>query len=175
MTNFSQENAARFVHKQTEISAETWHENAGAIRLREMPPVRERSPLKIFAIGEAAVAGAGLGVALIGAMELATAITAQQWLAEAKHYIDYSPLVGGVVGAISGGYRIARRRRWQTVKIAAVSDHTVAGVRTELEGTSQIAKLDKTIGADGKARSARKPSADVILLPVQGQPQEVAR
>src|SRR4051812_46221525 len=75
-----------------------------------MPPVRERSSLKIAAIGEAAVVGAGFGVALIGGMEIATAITAQQWLAEAKDYIDYAPLVSGAVAAIARASWIARRK-----------------------------------------------------------------
>ena len=43
-----------------------------------------------------------------------------------------------------------------TAKIAKVSDHTVAKVRTKLESTSHIAKLTKTTGADGKARPAKK-------------------
>src|SRR4051812_6158775 len=71
---------------------------------------------KIVAIGEAAVVGAGVGVALIGALEIATAITAPLWLTEAKNYIDYAPLVGGAVGAIVGEWRIAWRRRWAAAK-----------------------------------------------------------
>ena len=130
---------------------------------------------KIVALGESAVVGAGVGIALIGAMEIATAIAARQWIAEAKHYIDYAPLVGGMVGAIMEGLRIARRRLGAAAKIAEMSDHTVAKIRAELEGTLQIAKLDETIGADGKARLARKPNADVIPLSRQGQPQEAAR
>jgi hypothetical protein len=37
-------------------------------------------------------------------------------------------------------------------KQAKVDDKTVAKVRRELESTSEIPKLDKTVGADGKAR-----------------------
>ncbi len=129
---------------------------------------------KIVALGEAAVVGAGVGIALIGAMEIATAIAARQWIAEAKHYIDYAPLVGGMVGAITGGSGIARRRRGAAAKIAGMSDHVLAKIRAELEGTLQIAKLDETIGADGKTRPARKPTADVIPLSRQGKPQEAA-
>jgi hypothetical protein len=87
---------------------------------------------KIVALGEAAVVGAGVGIALIGAMEIATAIAARQWIAEAKHYIDYAPLVGGMVGAIMEGLRIARRRLGAAAKIAEMSDHTVARIRVEL-------------------------------------------
>jgi hypothetical protein len=112
--------------------------------------------LKIVAISEAAVVGAGFGVALIGAMEIATAIAAQQWLTEAKHYTDYAPLVGGAVGVITRGSRIARRRRWAAAEITGMSEH--------VEGTSQYAKLDEIIGVDGKAKPAHKPSADVIPL-----------
>ena len=39
-----------------------------------------------------------------------------------------------------------------------VDDKTVASVRRQLETTSEIPKLDKTIGADGKARMARRPT-----------------
>ena len=107
--------------------------------------------LKIVAFGEAAVVGAGVGIALIGAMEIATALAAQQWIAEAKHYTDYAPLIGGMVGAITGGLRITRRKRGAAAKIAEMSDHAVAQIRTELRGTLQITKLDETMGADGKA------------------------
>src|SRR4051794_26349808 len=120
---------------------------------------------KIVAIGEAAVVGAGVGVALIGALEIATAITPQQWLTEAKNYIDYAPLVGSAVGAIVAGSQIGRRRRWTAAKIVGGSDHSAAGVRAELEGISQNTKLDETIGVDSKARPARKPSTEIILLP----------
>jgi hypothetical protein len=43
-----------------------------------------------------------------------------------------------------------------------VDDKTVASVRRELESTAEIPQLEKTIGADGKARKqpARKPAQD---------------
>jgi hypothetical protein len=132
--------------------------------------------LKIVAFGEAAVVGAGVGVALIGAMEIATAITAQQWLAQAKHYVDYAPLIGGMVGAITGASWIARRRQGAAAKIAEMSDHAVAQIRTELRGTLQITKLDEAIGADGKARPAQKPGADPMPpWPIPSQPPSEAR
>lgn len=137
-----------------------------------MSCVRERLLPNIVAVGEAAVVGAGIGVALIGAMEIATAITAQRWLAEVKNYTDYAPLVSGAVGAITAGSRIAQRRRGTAAKIAGVSDHAVAGVGAELERTSQIAKLDETIGEGGKARPSRKPNTNVIPLPM---PAKVSR
>ena len=130
---------------------------------------------RIVAIGEAAIAGAGIGVALIGAAEIATAVTAQQWLMEAKHYIDYAPLVGSVVGVITRESRIARRGRSAAAKMVGVRDHVISRGGAKLEGTSQIAKLDETIDVDGNARPARKSSANVIPLPVQGQLQEAAR
>jgi hypothetical protein len=125
--------------------------------------------LKIVAIGEAAVAGAGVGVALIGAMEIATAITAQQWLAEAKHYIDYAPLVGSAVGAIMRRPPIARRRRGAAAKMVAMSGPVVPRVRAKFEGISQIAKLDETIGAESKTKSTHKSSADMIPLSTPAQ------
>jgi hypothetical protein len=118
---------------------------------------------KIVAIGEAAVVGAGFGVALIGVLEIATAITAPQWLTEAKRYIDYAPLVSGAVGAIVGESRIARRRRWAAAKIAGVSDRPVARVRAELEGISQISKLDETLGADSKSKQPSCAGARTIM------------
>ena len=43
-----------------------------------------------------------------------------------------------------------------TAKIANLDHKTVAAVRAEVEGTGEIPQLKKTIGADGKARPARK-------------------
>jgi hypothetical protein len=43
-----------------------------------------------------------------------------------------------------------------TAKLAMVSDKTVAAVRRELEATSEVPKLDKKTGADGKIRPARR-------------------
>ena len=126
------------------------------------------SYLRTVAIGEAAIVGAGIGVALIGAAEITTAVTAQQWLVEAKHYIDYAPLVGSVVGVITRGSRIARRGQWAGARMVAVSDYIVARDRAKLQGTSQISKLDETIDVDGNARVARKSNANVISLPMQG-------
>ena len=45
-------------------------------------------------------------------------------------------------------------------KHIGVSDHTVAKYRRELEATSQIAKLEKTVGSDGKARKAKLDKSD---------------
>jgi hypothetical protein len=151
--------------KHAKISAEARHDTDGSnAGLRKRRASAKYHYLKIVTIAEAAVVGAGVGVALIGAMEIATAIAAQQWLAEAKHYSDYAPLVGGLVGAIRGGWRVARRKRRTAAKIAGVSGHAVARDGAKLEGTSQIAKRDGAIGADSKARFTRKPSADVIPL-----------
>jgi hypothetical protein len=57
---------------------------------------------KFVAIGEWAVVGVGLALALLGALEIAIAFTGSQWLAKAKDYVDYAPLVGGIVGAVAG-------------------------------------------------------------------------
>ena len=46
-----------------------------------------------------------------------------------------------------------------TAKIAKVSDKTVTSVRRKLAATSDLPKLDKTVGADGRARPARKARA----------------
>jgi hypothetical protein len=47
----------------------------------------------------------------------------------------------------------------QTAKLVGVDDKTVGKVRTEMEATAEIPQLDKTTGADGKARPARKMPA----------------
>lgn len=44
----------------------------------------------------------------------------------------------------------------QVAKTTGVSHHTVADVRDDLESTGQIAQFDKTTGADGKERPAKK-------------------
>ena len=53
-------------------------------------------------ICEAAVVGAGIGLALIGAVEIAAAITLHPWAVEMRHYGDYLLLFGGMVGATAG-------------------------------------------------------------------------
>jgi hypothetical protein len=45
----------------------------------------------------------------------------------------------------------------QIAKTVKASHHTVEAVRTKLESTGQIAQLNKTVGADGKAR--KRPAA----------------
>jgi hypothetical protein len=44
----------------------------------------------------------------------------------------------------------------QIAKTAKVDDKTVGAVRRELESTAEIPQLEKTVGADGKARKQRK-------------------
>jgi hypothetical protein len=55
----------------------------------------------------------------------------------------------------------------QIGKQIGASHHTVKEVRTEMEGTGQIAQLQKTVGADGKARTQpakkAKPEAKARL------------
>jgi ParB-like chromosome segregation protein Spo0J len=46
----------------------------------------------------------------------------------------------------------------QIAKEVKADDKTVAKVRADLESTSEIPKLEKTVGADGKARKRRKES-----------------
>lgn len=55
-----------------------------------------------------------------------------------------------------------------------VSDMTVKSVREELEATSQIRKLDQTVGADGKARTVnpkRQQSSSPPVEPPEPTPQ----
>ena len=63
--------------------------------------------------------------------------------------------------------------RWANNRIAlelGVSDNTVRRIRASLEATSQIAKLTKLEGADGKARGGRRPA---IMVTDEGQRGEV--
>jgi hypothetical protein len=56
----------------------------------------------------------------------------------------------------------------EIARMLGVDDKTVASVRDSLESTSEIPKLDKTVGKDGKAR--RKPKRKHI--PTQHIPEE---
>ncbi len=57
----------------------------------------------------------------------------------------------------------------QIAEAAKVSHHTVADVREDMQATGQIAQLDRTVGADGKARPAHKPTAVITTTPKQTQ------
>ena len=56
-----------------------------------------------------------------------------------------------------------------------VSHHTVKDTRAELEGTGQIPQLDRTTGADGKSRPARKPTNPVPIIDLKGRDSSVFR
>ena len=56
----------------------------------------------------------------------------------------------------------------QIAEALGVSDTTVGTVRSELEATSQIGKLETTIGADGKARPAKRPKIVSLNLGEDG-------
>lgn len=58
----------------------------------------------------------------------------------------------------------------QHAKALGVSDNTVRAVRQELESTSQIARLETTVGADGKARRA-----SMSVLPAEPLTEAQAR
>jgi MT-A70 len=49
-----------------------------------------------------------------------------------------------------------------------VSDTTVGTVRSELESTSQIGKLETTIGADGKSRPTKRPKIAALDFGTDG-------
>ena len=51
------------------------------------------------------------------------------------------------------------RSNRQVAKALGVSHHTVGDVRRNLEGTGQIAQLEKTIGRDGRARHTAMSSS----------------
>jgi hypothetical protein len=60
--------------------------------------------LVIVSFAKAAVGGAGLALALLGALDVAFAVTARDFLEHMKpHLIDYAAVGGGVLGAIAKG------------------------------------------------------------------------
>jgi hypothetical protein len=60
----------------------------------------------------------------------------------------------------------------QIAKQVKADDKTVASVRRDLESTAEIPQLDKTVGADGKARKKRKLPKTVVVQMVEQPPQE---
>lgn len=80
----------------------TYAEHRRANPAMKIPAVWNRL-LLIVAIGKGAVVGTGVMLAALGALDIAFAITAQQFLTELKpHFFDYAALGGGVIGAIAG-------------------------------------------------------------------------
>lgn len=68
----------------------------------DMPiPLFWKRFLVLVAIGKAAVAGAGVALAIMGALDIAVAISAKAWLTEFKpYYLDIAAIGGGAVGAV---------------------------------------------------------------------------
>jgi hypothetical protein len=59
--------------------------------------------LMMVAIGKAAIAGAGLALAAMGALDIAFAITAKDLISNLRpYYFDYATFGGGALGAIWG-------------------------------------------------------------------------
>jgi drug/metabolite transporter superfamily protein YnfA len=66
-------------------------------------PAAWRNVLLVVAICKAAIAGAGLTLAAMGALDIAFAIAAQHWIHEIQpHYFDLTTAGGGLIGAIWG-------------------------------------------------------------------------
>lgn len=65
-------------------------------------PVFWRKFLLVVAIGKAAIAGAGLTLALLGALDIAAAITAQHWIEHVQANMNAITAGGGVVGGVAG-------------------------------------------------------------------------
>jgi hypothetical protein len=59
----------------------------------------------------------------------------------------------------------------QIAKTAKVDDKTVGAVRRELESTAEIPQLEKTVGADGKARKQRAEKKTTPAKPILSQVQ----
>lgn len=64
-------------------------------------PMFWRNFLTFVAIGKSAVAGAGLALAALGALDIASAASASEWLHEVqKNYLNYAAIGGGITGAL---------------------------------------------------------------------------
>jgi hypothetical protein len=60
--------------------------------------------LAIVSLAKAAVAGAGLALAALGALDIAFAITARDFLEHIRpHILDYAAVGGGILGAVAKG------------------------------------------------------------------------
>ena len=68
-----------------------------------MPPVTWQKFLMFIAIGKAAIGGAGAGLAILGAYNVAAAISATDWIHAVQHAyaFDSIAVVGGIVGAVT--------------------------------------------------------------------------
>ncbi len=64
--------------------------------------ITPRSILLLVALGKAVVAGIGAGIALLGALDIAFAVTAQEWWDSMKvdHWFNIAAVGGGVTGFI---------------------------------------------------------------------------
>ena len=63
-------------------------------------PIFWRKLLWLVAIGKSAIVGAGLVLAVLGAADIAFAITAQEMMRDIKpYYLDFAALGGGIIGA----------------------------------------------------------------------------
>jgi len=66
-------------------------------------PTFWRNFLMAIGVGKAAIAGAGLTLAILGAFDIAAAVTAQHWYAQFQHdYLNQITAAGGVAGGIAG-------------------------------------------------------------------------
>lgn len=66
-------------------------------------PTFWKNVLLFASVGKAAIAGAGMTLAILGAFDIAFALTASNMLRDFQHqYLDYLTLGGGAVGAVVG-------------------------------------------------------------------------
>lgn len=67
-----------------------------------MPPLFWRRFLLALALGKAVVAGAAAGLATLGALDVAAAIAAKEWLTAVHHAYAFDAFagVGGVLGLV---------------------------------------------------------------------------
>lgn len=74
-------------------------------------PMFWRKVLLTVALGKAAIAGAGAGLAILGAFDIAAAVTAREWLNEVQHAyaLNLFAIGGGVTGAVGGLVKLILR------------------------------------------------------------------
>jgi hypothetical protein len=70
--------------------------------MKENIPMAWQQVLAVIVICKAAIAGAGLALAILGALNIVAAISAHEWLESAKHTyaLDAFAVGGGIIGAL---------------------------------------------------------------------------
>jgi hypothetical protein len=88
--------------------------------------------------------------------ELAAAMIATEAPKEAAPVATRAATRARIAAALRAAPALSDR---QHARALAVSDKTVASVRAALVASADLPQLDRTVGADGRSRAARRPQA----------------